>query len=484
MDGDAVVAWLSGYGGSAGVPLWSFARIDAAGVVTPLPTPVAQVAAVAASGGNILAVTANGSTLSLTLLDRDGAIVRANVPIAYGAQQIGSVDVSAVADGFLIVYTDAADGRVRVFHAATSAIRGGTVAPVVDSVTTYQAAFGVRLAVNHDHALALWNEAGDRTRVRLLSSDGTPTAAAPADLGNFAAASSIIPFGDGFLATLFERLPDNSYDLVVARLTVNGDIVSAVRTKAQGLYLAAGIAASGPAAIVVWVSPAIGSPAETLAAPVVDPIAPAIVSLAPAGNQHVHGLFATASGAVAVWSEAGPVERVVIGRLDAAGAPVDGAGFRLHDSVSAQESAAAAFNGNQLLVVWVERTGNPVVGSLYATVVSPAAPLPARVLHIADGVASDDVFGGADHPAAAWNGSEWVVVWQDNAHELAGMRLGRGGDPIDALPIRLTSPPRSPYVADRAPHFLGRERVSRRVAAAPLVLPADRDRRSSADTSR
>ena len=438
----------------SGLVSYGIVRIDATGVVTRLPTrfstdDLTQVAAISAGGGNILVITTDASTIRLTLFDDDGTLVRGNVPVVPAVGQPGNVDVSPAGDGFLIVYTDSIDGRVRALHASTSAIRDGSIAPAFDQAATQQVARNVHVAVNGGHALAIWTD-GSVAHGMPLSLNGTPTTSLPADLGAFSFVSSIVPYADGFLATLFESSSGNGCNLVVVRLTANGAVVSAART--EKVCPAASAAASGSFAVVVWVE--YDEAEVTVAAPLLDGRLGAsnIVSLAPAGNQHVHALFATASGSVAVWSEAGPANRVMFGRVDAAGAPMDGAGFRLHDSLDNQGAVGAAFNGNDLLVVWLEPTGRFIHTSLYAAVVSTTAPLPARVLHLTDDVADFDPFD--NHPtAASWDGREWVVVWRDKARELAALHLAPSGDPIEVLPVPLTSPPAKPYVADWSPRI-------------------------------
>ena len=446
---DAVVAWLSGFGG--GTALYRFTRIDAGGNVTQMVTPpLAGVRGIAADDTDILAVSAKGAALNVALLDHDGNVVRADVPVAFAAQAIGdALDVRAAGDAFLIVYTDTADGRLRVVRVTASAIRSGTVSPVADQAGDYQIAWQPRLAVNGDRVLALWNANG-MIRARSLSLTGVPTTFAPLSVGSFDAVSSVSPLGDGFLATFFGGDP---YSLVVARLTADGEIVSAIRTKFTGEYLVASAAAVGARPVVVWsdhASTTFESPDEVFAAPVLDAAigAPNVVSLSPAGDQHVHALFATAGGAVAVWSEKGPSERVMVGRFDAAGTPLDGAGFRLRSSIADQNQAAAAFNGQELLVVWSEHTTSWYDGTLYAAVVPLASPASARVVQVTDGV-----FHDSGPLAAAWNGSEWVVVWQSMKRNLAAMRLARAGDPIDSVAVPLTAVPASPYFADGIPQI-------------------------------
>jgi hypothetical protein len=451
----AVAGWWHWNGQTT---VFKLARVDANGLVTPIADPgIANVVTFTASDQNILLVSTTGGLASVTLLNHDGQVIRAGVPFLSVAHGIPYIDVAPSGNGFLVVYTDEDDRRVRVVRLDTAAIIDGSLQAVVDIPMLPPAASQyVRVAVNGDRALTLWNEGQQEVRARALTGSGVAKSSTPISVGAFDYVSSLVPFGDGFLATLFEHRPEG-WNIVVARLTANGETVSVARTPfariAGSINLTAGVASSGASAIVVWcdqVSPS-NNLLEVLAAPVLDGAigSPTIASLEPADDQHVQALFATPTGAIAVWSERGPNQRVVVGRLDASGVSLDGAGFRPRDSVSNQIRSTAAWSGDQLLIVWLEpATNNYYSASLYAALLTPTGPLAAQVMLLSSDVSSQST------PAAVWNGSEFVIVWQRNqSFGLAAMRVDRAGSPIDAAPALLTPPRPSKYYADAEPHL-------------------------------
>ena len=156
-----------------------------------------------------------------------------------------------------------------------------------------------------------------------------------------------------------------------------------------------------------------------------------IVSL-DAPPQHMLDLLPVSSGAVALWTESAPNDRLVVGRLTAAGQPLDGAGLRLHDSVYDQANSAISTDGQSFLVVWTEgllSEGRP----LYAALVSPNAQfLSAKVTQLANDA------GGYSDVAVAWNGESYTIMYQRSkagVADLAALRLDRAGNILDPTPI-------------------------------------------------
>lgn len=147
------------------------------------------------------------------------------------------------------------------------------------------------------------------------------------------------------------------------------------------------------------------------------------------------------SGFLAAWvviAGTGPddAERLFAGRLDSSGAPLDGRGVRIADSV--WWGPAVAFGGGVYLVVWTgaERT-------IRAARIAPSGEvLDEIVLH-----ESESVFP-ASQPRVAFDGSVFLVVWNEEGYDaensrldrIAGVRVHPSGTVLDAPPITISAP--------------------------------------------
>lgn len=442
----AFVCWTVNAPNSFLLEDFRLSHVDGNGLVTPVPIPpTADVVGIAANEQNILIVSLKEGALAATatLLDPGGAVVRADFPFPIVAGRINQVSLAAADDGFLVNYSVGDDfEELHIVRLTTSGILSGDSHPSDQMIARSRGMWSSNAAANGSHVVGLWHNDGG-TYAQSVSAPGT-SAPAPVYLGYFSFVSSVVPSGDGFLATFFENYPGSVQNIVVARLTAAGQLVSLARTPLAGTeYLNAKAAVSGPSAIMVWVRAGVA-----VAAPVADATigSPTVVSLAPANDQRVRALFATPSGAFAVWSEAAPNQRVVVGRVDGNGKPLDGAGFRLRESFQSQVGIAAAFDGRKVLVAWVERNSTPE--SLYAAIVDTTGPVVERVFQVNGNVTSQSDL------AAAWNGSEFVVVWQRRPQsDLAGVRVSRAGDLIDVVPAVLTPPRPSEFFADANPRI-------------------------------
>lgn len=448
----------------------TFYRIDANAAVTRLAQQSATAIgsfSIAATEQYLLLVDYYGPAAIVSLFDRDGHLLRANLPFIQPAGMISYFDVTPAGDGFLAVYADYGDGKARVASLSTASIVAGTVTPIVDVSTEPKAmTTTVRVAVNGSRAMALWVEyvqpgnAMRDVRVRPLTISGVATTSAPIVAGTFSVVGfpSLVPYGDGFLAAFVHQPADSGLELVSAQLTADGQVTSLSRAPLPTDYTipaAFAAAANGTSAIAAWCETRFVTPTrirQVVTTPLVSAGAPSIgassiVSLA-RPEQHVQALFPTATGAVAVWSEAAGTEHLVVGRFDAVGNPLDGAGLRIRDSNAHQGGAGVAFTGDTLFVAWSElQTSGVQKSSVYLATIPINGLLSPAVTKLTDAATLGRV-------ATSWNGSQLVVAWQRwSTSEIEAMRFNRSGAPLDANAIVLT-PPRPPqYFADASPRL-------------------------------
>lgn len=119
-----------------------------------------------------------------------------------------------------------------------------------------------------------------------------------------------------------------------------------------------------------------------------------------------------------------------VGRLDASGAPLDGAGRRVAVTVRDRERPALAWNGANHLLTWSDRTlSGSLTPGVYAQVIDPAgAGIGAAVISVAADSAS--------LTTVARNGTGWIVAGRAPTG-LWTARLSSAGALLDATPRSL-----------------------------------------------
>ncbi|MFZ1946217.1 MAG: T9SS type A sorting domain-containing protein, partial [bacterium] len=145
---------------------------------------------------------------------------------------------------------------------------------------------------------------------------------------------------------------------------------------------------------------------------------------AAAGAQECPDVACDGTGYLVVWQDnRGGAYDIYAARVDSAGAVLDGSGFVISGAASDQTHPAVAFDGTDYLVVWQDLRGG-VACDVYGTRVSAGG----TVLDPA-GIAISTATGAQEYPAAVFNGAGYLVVWQDR----------RGGPYADIYAARLAT---------------------------------------------
>lgn len=143
------------------------------------------------------------------------------------------------------------------------------------------------------------------------------------------------------------------------------------------------------------------------------------VALKPApGDQDAPAVVFDGRNYFVVWADyrSGPVADIYGSRVSQAGAVLDPGGIRIaRASVGARP--AVAFNGRNYLVVWEDARAGPNV-DLYGARVSRGG----RVLD-RNGLAIAEAPWYQDNPVAASDGSSYFVAWQDSRSQLGGNQV-------------------------------------------------------------
>ena len=129
-----------------------------------------------------------------------------------------------------------------------------------------------------------------------------------------------------------------------------------------------------------------------------------------------------------VWTEDGGTRRSNIygARVDASGTVLDPAGIRISTAANDQTLPQVASDGTDFIVVWQDRRNSPNA-NVWGTRVSSVGAANTSGFPIS----SEDRDQAA--PAVAWNGSSYLVVWEDarnGGKDIFGSRFGASGDPF------------------------------------------------------
>jgi len=433
------------------------ARVAPDGTVTRLPDPgiplgsIGDHVAFAATANDLLIAYPTDSGAAVTLLRHDGSIMQKNVPLAVRAGVIQGLDLTANGNnGYLAVWIDTIDSRVRAMALPAAAVTARTLIAQTDTANTPSSAADPQIVTNGSHVLAVWNEStpdGRGIRTRSLSTSATPLAESQLLPAALPTSSFMVPLpvyvdaaplGDGFAVTYYDSINGAS----IARLAADGSFLSVHRVDTVGAnFSGLPIASHGSSAAVAWDdyrnTPAFNFQVRTRAV-AADGTPSVEQSLASLNMPRIvpHAIFPMPNGGwLAVWSEFAPAERVVIGRLDAAGRPVDGAGIHVSRPEQVSSGVAAVSNGKDLLLVWRESGSDSARGTMWL-LDTPLIDLFMGLPH-----AVRDVSAQSDL-AVGWNGTEFLLAWRRiNIPDIVASRVEpRGGELIDQVPFTVVPP--------------------------------------------
>lgn len=414
-------------------------RVDGDGTVTVLSDsiPVTGVQEVHTSGDNLVLVAPHqflADPVTATLVDHSGVVVRSGVTLA--GTQVREKVIVASNDDLLLGWIG--DDGIHATSITPAELAADTVpaAPLVFPATNI-AYLG--LASDGEHAMASWLDVSQNTlRMLPLSPTGTPTGD-PVTIGSFVQvqAPTVVAVSDGYEILIRDASNAGDPQLIALFVSFDGALLALHRYPSITVQPIAAI--TGDQAIAVWTDKhfATSKGTEVVAAPFATDGslgAGAIISLSPV-EQHVRKFVPFAGGVAALWTDSIPNDRVVIGRLTAAGEPVDGPGIYLRDSIYDQGHSAIATDGERLFVVWTEGD-SPRNQTLYGAIVTFAGSPSVTVKQLASDA------GGASDIAVVWNGQTFTVVYQRtriSSYDFAAIRVDRSGNVVDPTPIVLTT---------------------------------------------
>ena len=159
---------------------------------------------------------------------------------------------------------------------------------------------------------------------------------------------------------------------------------------------------------------------------------PAGIPIATAPNQQIApAVVWDGTNFLVVWQDARSATIDVYGaRVSAAGGVLDPAGIPISTAANNQIAPALAWDGSDFLVVWQ--------GPLH---VSGARVSGAGAVLDPSGIDISPTTGSQASPTLAWNGSEFLVVWQDLGadFDIAGARVTVAGAVLDPTGIPIST---------------------------------------------
>ena len=253
--------------------------------------------------------------------------------------------------------------------------------------------------------------------------------------------------GTNFLVVWDDYRSGSSPDVYGARVTPQGTVLDPsgfVISQAAGYQEYPSVAFDGTNFLAVWEDYRDGDTSDIYGArvtpqgTVLDPSG-FVISQA-AGYQEHPAVAVDGTNLLAVWEDfrSGPYECDIYGaRVSQLGAVLDPTGIAISTAANSQYSPAIAFDGTGFLVVWTDERGDPC-SDIYGTRVTPQG----TVLD-PSGLIISQAAGNQRCPASAFDGVNFLVVWQDyrngDTSDVYGARVTPGGTVLDPQGIAIST---------------------------------------------
>jgi hypothetical protein len=247
--------------------------------------------------------------------------------------------------------------------------------------------------------------------------------------------------GTNFLVVWQDWRSGSEYDIYGARLSQAGSVLDpsgiAISIAANGQYVPA-VAFDGTNFLVVWQDyrsggeHAIYGARVSQAGIVLDPSGIAISIVA--SSQLSPAVASDGTNFLVVWMDGRSGYAAIYGaRVNQSGIVLDPSGIAISIVASSQLSPAVAFDGTNFLVVWFDyRSGSYT--DIYGARLSQAGVV-LDSSGIAISVAAEDQY----FPAVAFDGANFLVVWEDyrsgSEYDIYGARVTPGGVVFDSGPV-------------------------------------------------
>ncbi|MEO0081999.1 MAG: hypothetical protein ABIL25_06885, partial [candidate division WOR-3 bacterium] len=345
---------------------------------------------------------------------------------------------------FLVVWTDARSGGDDDIYGARVSSGGTVLDPQGIPIST--AANGQHvpaLAFDGANFLVVWFDLRSGNDYDIYGARVTP-AGTVLDPQGFAISTAadwqfypVLAFsGTNFLVVWQDDRSGSGYDIYGAHVTPSGTVLDpagiAISTAAYGQQAPA-LAFDGTNFLVVWQDNRSGSNWDIYGARVTPSgtvLDPAGIAISTAANSQSAPALAFGGNFLVVWRDERSGGYDIYGaRVTSAGAVLDPAGIAISTAANSQSAPALAFDGRDFLVVWADdRSGGD--DDIYGARVSSGG-----TIIDPQGIPISTAAYDQLSPALAFGGANFLVVWQDNrgggGYDIYGARVSSGGNVLD-----------------------------------------------------
>ncbi|WP_309894624.1 Ig-like domain-containing protein [Archangium sp.] len=302
----------------------------------------------------------------------------------------------------------------------------------------------------------------------------------PISTGGGAKVSPSVAYGGGNFLVVWQDSRNGTHDIYGARVSSAGvpnDTSGIVISNAANNQTVPAVAYSGTSFLAVWQdtrngaanADIFGAKVSSGTGEVFDPSGIAISTAA--NNQTVPAVAHNGTNFLVVWQDTrnGAANADIYGaRVSSAGVLNETNGIAISNASGNQAFPSVANNGTSFMVAWHDlRSGNPYsIYKIYAARVNSAG-----TVGDTNGIIITNNTGGMNSqslPALAFDGTNFLVVWQDNRFgstfdkaagnfDIYGARVNTSGGVVDANGLRLSTAANrqaSPSVAYNGTNFL------------------------------
>ncbi len=253
----------------------------------------------------------------------------------------------------------------------------------------------------------------------------------------------VAPHGAGYLAVWQDRRVSKHNDIYGALFSGPGKITGAPTISGEANYQVKPFVAQGKkSSLVVWedlrdaYSYSIYGARVSTTGAVLDKKG---FPISTAGNQQEMPAVGSGGGSyLVVWQDrrsaaSSPISQLDLfgARVSSAGVVLDPTGIQITMAMDDQKEPAVAYGGGQYLVVWQDRRNFTKLIDVYGARISAAG----KVLD-ASGIPISSGAGERSAPAVAFDGKQFLVVWQDRRnsgtqYDIYGARVDGAGKVLD-----------------------------------------------------
>jgi hypothetical protein len=398
---------------------------DTLAVTRTHETPYFGGSVLATDGVTVLLANPSGSA---RILDLDGGAF----DFRFTEPATSSVGAAGADGRYLLVWLEQQQGGARLVRAVIGD-DGETISAtqtLVAADADWGAAFGRRgVAWNGQNFLVSWRSRRD-VNVVPVSQYGE-VLAPPVKIAEWdhTDAPQVAWNGREFVIVLEARDETGQADIIALRVDAQGQPIGDAQSVAAGpaLQHRAVVATMGRSTLAVWGEFASCYAAGNggIKARTIEPLGPISTVSRGEGAREVPAAVDAGGQTLVAWVERGAL-RAVRAVLLPSGREVE-----LGATTYSQDSPAVATNGEEFLVVWTDLHADCATSVSAVMVDRNGEAGPVRRL-------AQNAFTKT-RPAIAWNGTEWVVVWERTAPiQLVGLRVAADLTPIDVNPVPMS----------------------------------------------